>query len=145
VIAVVACGKAKRDLQAGSLSRASELYTSTHFRFVLAAARCIQGVDRVLILSAKHGLLRLDDMVSGYDITFGDPGSITPSQLVHGLAFGCLEHSVGVFALLPQAYLRVLDDALGLVGVPGCINLFAGCRGIGDQRAVCARLLRRCS
>lgn len=49
-------------------ARAKDLYTSALFRLNLAYAERLQP-DVIFILSAKHGLLRLDEVVEPYDVT----------------------------------------------------------------------------
>jgi hypothetical protein len=35
----------------------------------------------IYILSAKYGLLPLDQVIAPYDLTMGQPGSVTPAQV----------------------------------------------------------------
>lgn len=62
-IALVACSKTKSTVKAP----AAALYTSSLFRKSLLAALDISS--SVYIVSAKHGLLRLDQMIEPYDVT----------------------------------------------------------------------------
>jgi hypothetical protein len=50
------------------LARARELYVSPLFKFNLAYAESL-APDAIYILSAKHGLLELDEVVGPYDET----------------------------------------------------------------------------
>ena len=63
-IVCLACVKAKRPEPAP----AGDLYTSPLFRLSLAYARTLEP-DLILILSAKHGVLRLEDRVAPYNET----------------------------------------------------------------------------
>lgn len=62
-VALLGCGKQK----AARTCRASEMYRSVLFRAGLRYA--IDTCDRVLILSAKHGLLEPDQVIEPYDET----------------------------------------------------------------------------
>jgi hypothetical protein len=62
-IGLVSCGKKKLDHRAP----ARDLYVSPLFRKALAY--CLAHYDRVYILSAKYGLLNLDEPVRPYDDT----------------------------------------------------------------------------
>ncbi|MDQ0376621.1 DUF6884 domain-containing protein [Amycolatopsis thermophila] len=128
---------------------ARDLYTSPHFRHVLATAETLAAQDReggrsarVLIMSARHGLLTLDQVVAPYDTTIGDPESITPAELarqaetMHGIAW-----RDEVYALLPRAYFARLSAALDLIDVYPQ-DVFEACTGIGYQRATCAAATR---
>ena len=63
-IVLISCVKSKLDVPA----RAAELYTSTLFRLNLAYARQLQP-DAIYILSAKYGLLELDQVIEPYEKT----------------------------------------------------------------------------
>jgi cytoplasmic iron level regulating protein YaaA (DUF328/UPF0246 family) len=63
-IALIACVSKKLDYK----SKAKELYISPLFQKNMAYSKKI-GVDKVYILSAKYGLLNLDDKVEPYDLT----------------------------------------------------------------------------
>jgi hypothetical protein len=66
VIALVSCGKAKLDYAAP----AKEMYTGNLFRAALDY--CTARHDRVLILSAKYGLLAPEQVITPYDVTLAD-------------------------------------------------------------------------
>lgn len=59
------CVKSKRNKR----SKAKDLYTSALFTKALAYARTLADDDDIYILSAKHGLLRLEDPVDPYEVT----------------------------------------------------------------------------
>lgn len=72
-LGIVSCGKAKLS----QASEASALYTSPLFRksHAIASATC----DRVLILSAKHGLIESNDVIEPYDVSANE---LDPCNLV---------------------------------------------------------------
>ncbi|MEU7524102.1 DUF6884 domain-containing protein [Saccharothrix sp. NPDC042600] len=81
---VVPCGRAKLDIPAP----ARQLYTGPMFRFCLAvveqeAALVTEaGIPaRVLILSARHGLLDPDTQIAPYEQTMTAPGAVTARRL----------------------------------------------------------------
>lgn len=69
-ICLVGCGRAKLDRPAP----ASELYTGPLFTDALGYAQDqleLGRFDAIRILSAKHGLLRLDQVIEPYDVWLG--------------------------------------------------------------------------
>jgi Family of unknown function (DUF6884) len=63
-IALIACASKKRNRRA----KAEDLYDSELFRKSLAYAKQMQPAA-IFILSAKHGLVQLDDLITPYDVT----------------------------------------------------------------------------
>lgn len=76
-IVLISCASKKRPHAAP----AAELYDSTLFRLSLAYARSLDP-DAIHILSAKHHLLDLDDVIEPYDLTLND----MPATEVRGWA-----------------------------------------------------------
>lgn len=72
-LVIVACGAKKVE----QTTNAGRLYTGALFRSSYIWACSAVGRDRILILSAKHGLLHPDDLVDPYDVRLGDPNSIS--------------------------------------------------------------------
>lgn len=68
-IVLISCVKSKLDVPA----RAADLYTSTLFRLNMAYARQLQP-DAIYILSAKYGLLELDQVIVPYKKTLNKMG-----------------------------------------------------------------------
>ncbi len=62
-IALIACSKSKAD----SKSKAENLYTGKLFKLSLAYAKNLQ-IDKIYILSAKHGLLDMNAIIEPYDL-----------------------------------------------------------------------------
>lgn len=68
-VVLLSCVKSKRS----SRSRAEDLYTSALFRKSLAFAKTLNP-DHIFILSAKHGLLKLDQRIDPYELTLNRMG-----------------------------------------------------------------------
>lgn len=142
---VIPCSGPKLDRPAP----ARELYTGTTFthvlRTVLTEADATEaaglGPTRVLILSAAHGLLELDDVIAPYDVRMGDTASITPDALGRQAADLGIDWRDEVYAFLPAAYLAVLDAALRADDI-AVQDVFEAAPGIGYQRGVCSAMAR---
>ncbi|MCX5326319.1 DUF6884 domain-containing protein [Streptomyces sp. NBC_00120] len=66
---VIPCSGKKLDRAAP----ARELYTGSYFHACWRAADALaEDGDRILVLSARHGLVSLDDVLEPYDTRFGD-------------------------------------------------------------------------
>lgn len=68
---IVACGKEKAQFR----MQAKDMYIGSYFKSCLKYA--LEFGDKVFILSAKYGLLELDDFINPYDLLMGDDGSVT--------------------------------------------------------------------
>ena len=66
-IVLISCVKSKLDHPA----KAKDLYTSTLFRYNLEYARHLNP-DAIYILSAKYGLLDLDQVIEPYEMTLNN-------------------------------------------------------------------------
>lgn len=140
-VMVVPCGGAK----VAETTIARDLYTGSAFTEVLAAAIAEVGEENVLILSAAHGLLDLDDLVDPYDVKMGDAEAIDRRDggfidlvaqiLCRGLG------EADVYAMLPKKYLAVLDEAMRFSGGNTIAPVYEGLLGIGEQKSV-AKILR---
>lgn len=136
---VVPCGAGKATLPAP----ARDLYTGSMFRHVFAnAERCARldeeygrGPARVLILSAKHGLIEPDAVVAPYDLKMGGPGSVTAATIAYQAHELGIRWRDEVHTMLPRQYFKVLDDALKLLYV-NAQDMFHDCRGNGEQRRI---------
>lgn len=125
---------------AGELYTAGERYTGQFHRYARQHAERL-GADRVLILSACYGLLRLSDLCPDYEKKITDKDSIvsTPRKLAHqAAALGLDRPDARVVSLCPAAYSAELARA-----IPGLVTPLAGSRGIGEQRGRIARLTRK--
>lgn len=75
MIALIACSKSKRLPATDSqLLPAAELYTGPLYRAQLAYAHCILGLPNsaIFILSARYGLLSLEQQVQSYELTLAN-------------------------------------------------------------------------
>src|SRR5690606_30344038 len=128
-VIIVSCGGAKIDTT--QPVPAGEMYTgSYHLALRRAAdARTRGRADRVLILSAFHGLLTLHDLIAPYDLRMGDEGSVTGERLRQQAAdLGILDADVTVLG--PRAYVEASRAVW-----PELTDPLAGARGIGGQLA----------
>ena len=66
-ITLISCVSKKQSIR----SVASKLYTSSLFKFNLRYAQKIHS-DKIFILSAKYGLITLDEEIEPYDITLNN-------------------------------------------------------------------------
>jgi hypothetical protein len=128
-IVVIGCGARKLDRPAA----ARDLYTGAYFRSCLAAALAVVPADRVLVLSAKHGLLPLDQVIDPYDVQLSDPDAVTADDVATDAGMlGVADRPVTALCSARYAALArlVWDDATTpLAGL-----------GIGYQRAVLAAM-----
>lgn len=139
VLVVIGCGKDKR----AEASPAGDLYTGQHHRRARAAAdalaaRIPQGA-RVMILSARHGLLDLADVVAPYDVTFtagprvrrGGPvvGTVDQATIARQLA---ATGARTVVALAGREYADRLAGAARRIGAD-LVAPLAGTRSIFEQ------------
>lgn len=139
---VIACGAEK----AAEACAARDLYTGSFFRHQLAAAEAeVAGTNgRVLILSALHGLLELDELVAPYDCKMGDERSIMADELAEQIeAEGLLADGSQVYALLPKAYLACLDEAMRMLDMVPPAPVWEACGGNGEQRGVASSMRRQ--
>lgn len=143
-LVVIPCSADKLDQPAP----ARELYSSAHFRFQLehAEAYANRTGARVMILSARHGLVELDTVLAPYDQRVDELDEIDEASLIDTvtgqLAALCSWRDGVVRAWLPAAYRDVMTEAVDKLDAVELYDELAGCRGIGEQRARMARLGR---
>ncbi|MFF2518573.1 DUF6884 domain-containing protein [Streptomyces sp. NPDC058086] len=131
-LVVIPCGSRKL----GRRARAADLYVGSYHRACRSTGDALRP-DRLLIVSARYGLLDLDDVIDPYDTPHGAADAITAQ------------------ALLEQATVRdivLLDPVVALGGArhvdlvrtiwPHARTPLAGTRGMGEQMARLA-LLRK--
>ncbi|MFD6115523.1 DUF6884 domain-containing protein [Streptomyces yangpuensis] len=118
---------------------ARDLYTgSYHLLCRQAAERLAGATGDVVVLSALHGFVTLDEPLYPYDLRMGQPGSATAELLASQAAqLGILPGPRPVVALGGRAYVQAVTQLR-----PDTLQPLAGCRGIGEQRARLARLAR---
>jgi hypothetical protein len=131
-IVVVGCGARK----AAQPTTADKLYLGSYHRAALRAALALVPRERVLILSARYGLLGLDDLVEPYELRLGQPGAIQAAELRDQAARRGLAGRPLV-ALCGAAYATLLQEVWAEVATP-----LAGVGGLGRQLQVLAALRR---
>lgn len=137
---VIPCGGAKLDHAAP----ARQLYVGQMFRHTLTSVEALAAGDeaaglgpvRVLILSARHGLVELDTVLDPYEQRIDKPGAVTVDTVAaQALALGIDWGQGEVYSLLPAPYRRLLDEALRRHDVY-LQDVYEATGGIGDQRHV---------
>lgn len=124
-IYVIPCG-GKKD--PGEL-KARVKYIGGYFKMGLAYALSKVPADNVFILSAKYGLLRLEDLITDYDQRMGHPGCVTAEDVYEqAREMNLLDRPV--VALGGKAYTDVLCAVWPEASTP-----LAGVGGIGKQQA----------
>ncbi len=130
-LVVIGCGAAKLSHAAA----AADLYTGQHFRLCLATALDLAPCGRVLVLSARYGLVGLGEVIAPYDLTVGQPGAVDGAAVAEQLRARGLTGQP-VTALCSARYVAVLRAAGADVSAP-----LAGL-GIGRQRGALSAMRR---
>lgn len=125
MIVVVPCGERKLSRPAP----ARDLYIGPYHRACLRAARRLAPDGRIFILSAKHGLLGLGDVIAPYKLRMGDPGCISASAVREQAARRGLV-GVRVLALGGRDYTAVCRAVW-----PDCLTPLEGVGTLGRQIA----------
>ncbi|MFD9151266.1 DUF6884 domain-containing protein [Streptomyces diastaticus] len=138
-VVIVACGGRKAVYADGVRKgepvigeRAGALYVGSYHRAMRRAADVLtQGgrSGRVLILSAKYGLVELDQHLLNYNVRVGDPGTVDGETLrrqAHELGIS----GAAVTVLGGRAYVELAGEVWDELAAP-----LAGTRGIGEQLA----------
>src|SRR5258708_6437878 len=133
VTCIIPCGATKLDRPAP----ARDLYTGPMFRHTLAAAQAETDAigGRVLVLSARHGLIDLDTVLEPYDQKMGQPGSVTPDTIAAQATALGIDWGAEVYTFLPAAYYRPVDEALKTLAVYAQ-DVYEATARIADQRHV---------
>lgn len=149
-LVIIPCAAAKVD----GTAAARELYTSANFAHVLrsAEAHAADAVDsygrpvaaKVMILSARYGLVELDTELAAYDVKMGDAGCITAAGIADQLAELA---PTAIESLLPAAYRAALEDAVAELNDDDnewieFMDAYEAAPGIGFQRGVASSLAR---
>lgn len=130
---IIPCGGKKQEKAAP----AAELYTGSMFKDQLRTALTMTDRKNVLILSALHGLVKLDAVLEPYDLKMGQKGTVNTDVITNQLADILPRDTTFVInALLPKAYAAKLEAAY-----PYWIeNHYEGCAGIGYQKQRLAQI-----
>ncbi|MEU4097609.1 DUF6884 domain-containing protein [Streptomyces sp. NPDC026673] len=124
-LVVIPCGVRKLDHRA----QAADMYIGSYHRACRRAAEALQP-DRLVILSAFHGLLDLSDEIDPYDIPHGHPDAVTVPILRDQA------ERFGVTALDPVVILGgARHVALATAIWPHARTPLTGTRGMGEQFA----------
>lgn len=131
-LVVVPCGgrKLQRPAPAGAL------YVGPYHRACRRAAAALSP-RRTLILSARHGLVGLDEVLAPYDTTFGDPDAVTADHVAAQADQRGLRAVAGVVVLAGRRYVAATRLAW-----PQALDPLAGSRGMGEQLARLAEIAR---
>jgi hypothetical protein len=123
MIVIIPCGAKKRSVK----SQAYAMYIGSYFKANLHYALSIAKKENIYILSAKYGLLRLQDEISPYNIRMGQPGCVS-GRFVKRQAdeMGILEEDV--ICLGGRDYTSVMREIW-----PGCSTPLKGTGGMGKQ------------
>ncbi|WP_043664825.1 DUF6884 domain-containing protein [Streptomyces xylophagus] len=129
-LVVIPCGSRKLDRPA----RAADLYIGSYHRACRHAAEALRP-DRLLILSARHGLLDLDDVVEPYDTPHGTTDAVTSQLLLEQAALRDIVLLDPVVALGGARHVDLVRSVWQHARMP-----LAGTRGMGEQMARLAAL-----
>jgi hypothetical protein len=141
-LVIIPCGGAKLTEPAP----AADIYIGSMFADTLRTARTMTSDENIRILSAKHGLMKLDEIVEPYDVKMGDADSISADDLrdqVTELHEQYSHFDYRIHTLLPKAYYRELWAAVHTGQRRAAFKLwnhFDGCAGIGYQKAALKNL-----
>jgi hypothetical protein len=124
-IVVVGCGKSKQDRRV----EAGAMYVGPfHGSCRETAKALLQDGGRQYILSAAHGLLDLSTKIDPYDITLGDPGSVS-ADFVQAQVRELGIESAEVTVLAGSKYVQLARPAWPELRAP-----LAGATGIGEMK-----------
>lgn len=132
-LVVIPCGSRKLDRRAP----AGDLYVGSYHRACRRAAEALEP-GRLLILSARYGLLDLDDVVEPYDTPHGAADSITAAALVEQARRRGVILGSPVVALGGARHVSLVRSVW-----PGVLNPLAGTRGMGEQMARLAAMRKQ--
>jgi len=144
---VIPCSAGKRiDKRAGDAPHpagdaplpAGDLYTGPYHRLCRRAAEAMTAAGgTILIVSAAHGFLALEDLLMPYEMRMGDAGCVDAARLAAQAADRGLHDAAILVALGGRAYV----DAVTQLRLDTWRPL-DGCRGIGEQRGRLSRIAR---
>ncbi len=145
-LVVIPCAAAKVDHPAP----AAELYASDNFAHMLRAAQATaadMGDAKVMILSAEHGLVELDQVLAPYDTKMGQRGCIGTELVIDQLVALA---PASITSMLPTAYYQRVWEAVSIINTEGSdedpwidlMDAYEAAPGIGYQRGVASALVR---
>lgn len=129
---LVTCGARK----AARPTTAAAMYVGSYARQCLRAARVLAVDSDIRIVSARYGLLGLDEEIEPYETRLGTANAITAEQLhAQAAAAGLLARPVTVFA--GAAYTRLARQVWPQASAP-----LAGLPGVGAHMQRLAEIIR---
>ncbi|MEU1534185.1 DUF6884 domain-containing protein [Streptomyces fagopyri] len=129
---VIPCGARKLDHRA----RVADMYIGSYHRACRRAAEALRP-DRLVILSARYGLLGLDDEIDPYDTPHGAADAVTARLLADQAA------ERGITDLDPVVVLGgARHVTLAKTVWPHGLTPLSGTRGMGEQMARLAAMAR---
>lgn len=123
MLVIIPCGSAKKTCR----SQAGKMYLGGYHRACQAYARTLVPVTKILILSAKYGLLRLTDEIEPYELRMGQIGCVSPS-FVRDQALKMRLLNQEVIALGGRDYTKICKAIWS-----DCETPLEGVGGIGKQ------------
>jgi hypothetical protein len=129
-IVLISCVSRKRNDRA----RARDLYVSHLFKLNLKYAQQLADPDRIFILSAKHGLLSLDEEIDPYDETLNTMPAIKVREwancVIEQISEKCTIDETNFIFLAGEKYRRYL-----LTHLENAVNVQIPLKGlrIGQQ------------
>ncbi|GAA0402272.1 hypothetical protein GCM10009530_62750 [Microbispora corallina] len=131
-LVVIPCGSRKLDHAA----RAADMYIGSYHRACRKAAEALRP-DRLIILSARYGLLDPDDVIEPYDTPHGTADAVTAGLLLDQA------HQRGLARLDPVVLLGgARHVTLARAIWPHARTPLSGTRGMGEQFARLAAIAR---
>lgn len=114
---------------------ASRMYIGSHFKNCLRWARSKTDDNNILILSAKYGLLRLNQKIEYYDLKMGDRGCIGFNEVKkQALFLKILDEQI--LSTAGKEYRLVLDKVFKDIKYP-FFNLSLGYMAQAMNRDIC--------
>ncbi|MFC9974287.1 DUF6884 domain-containing protein [Spirillospora sp. NPDC127200] len=130
LVVLVGCGVAKKD----EPCKAGEMYTGSFHKLCRQAGEAMNP-DVLLILSAKYGLLELDQRIHPYDTRLGEAGAVKPDWVWKKARRRNLLEADRVVVLAGRAYLELARKVW-----PHAESPVEGARGIAQMRGILARI-----
>ena len=123
MLIIIPCGSKKLSYS----TLAWKLYQGPYYKSCLRWALSIEKMDNIRILSAKYGLLRLDEVIHPYELRMGRPGSISLDKIrEQAQASGLLSEEV--IGLGGRDYTRIIKEIWPFAHLP-----LEGKGGLGKQ------------
>ncbi|MFJ2110771.1 DUF6884 domain-containing protein [Streptomyces sp. NPDC087850] len=131
-VVVIPCSGAKGDRPAP----AGDLYRGSLHRMCRKAADTLTATGgTTVVLSARHGLLPLDQVIAPYDVRMGEPATVTAEQLREQAVRLGLDQAPLVTVLAGRDYTAAARQIWPHAAAP-----LDGSRGIGQMRHRLARI-----